>query len=381
MMIIRDAIHNDIEVEPGLISDLIRTYEFQRLRKIKQLGLTYTIFPSAEHTRYSHSLGVYHLTCRMINVIEARRNVRFEKLEAESLKAAALLHDIGHGPLSHTAEECFGYSHEEYSVKIIRDKQTQINQVLRQYDPEMIENIAMYIEKKHPSKILNQVLSATIDVDRMDYLIRDSHHVGVVYGNFDVNRLLKIVAVKDNQLVFLRKGKQTIEDFILSRYHMFGQVYLNEHTIGNQLVVKRILMRIRDLYESKKYTFKVNIDKLIPFFSDEIPVINYIQMNDYVLMSIIEDIAYMETDHEISELAKSFMKQQPLVFEKEDGKNYYEFKSDNYQKKIYNESVKILDDDGTIINLEDISQLVKFIKDGLKIQSESKTYYLERNES
>ncbi len=380
-MIIRDAIHNDIEIEPGLITDLIGTYEFQRLRKIKQLGLTYTVFPSAEHTRYSHSLGVYFLTCKMIDVIETKRNIRFEKMEVESLKAAALLHDIGHGPLSHTAEECFGYSHEDYSVKIIRDRKTQINQVLKQYNIELIENIAMYIEKKHPSKILNQVLSATIDVDRMDYLIRDSHHVGVVYGNFDVNRLLKIVAVKDEELVFLRKGKQTIEDFILSRYHMFGQVYLNEHTIGNELLVKRILTRIRDLYEQKNYRFKVNIKKLIPFFSTDIAVKDYVQMNDYVLMSIIEDMAHKETDLEIKELSKAFVKQQPLVFEKEDGKGYYEFVSNNYKKKIYNESVKILNDDNTVENLEDISQLIKFIKDGLQIQSESKRYYLERNES
>ncbi len=380
-MIIRDAIHNDIVVEEELIKNLIRTFEFQRLRKIKQLGLTYTVFPSAEHTRFSHSLGVYYLAGKMIERIEQERQIRFDSIEVEALKAAALLHDVGHGPLSHTAEECFGYSHESYSVKIIRDRKTQINQVLRSYGPEMIEQICLYIEKKHENPILNQVLSATIDVDRMDYLIRDSHHVGVVYGNFDVNRILKNITIKDDQLVYLAKGKQTLEDFILSRYHMFGQVYLNEHTIGNEQLVKTILLRVRELYKSGNYRFKTDIKKLIPFFSEDIAVKDYIQMNDNILMTILEDLAKKESDQILRDLSRAFSTGQTLLLETEEGKEYYTFKSNEYRKRIYNESVKVLTDCGEIVELEKISQLVNFCKESLLITAESKTYYLEKNEA
>ncbi len=380
-MIIRDAIHNDIVVEEELIKNLIRTFEFQRLRKIKQLGLTYTVFPSAEHTRFSHSLGVYYLAGKMIERIEQERQIRFDSIEVEALKAAALLHDVGHGPLSHTAEECFGYSHESYSVKIIRDRKTQINQVLRSYGPEMIEQICLYIEKKHENPILNQVLSATIDVDRMDYLIRDSHHVGVVYGNFDVNRILKNITIKDDQLVYLAKGKQTLEDFILSRYHMFGQVYLNEHTIGNEQLVKTILLRVRELYQSGNYRFKTDIKKLIPFFTEDIAVKDYIQMNDNILMTILEDLAKKESDQILRDLSRAFSTGQTLLLEAEEGKEYYTFKSNEYRKRIYNESVKVLTDSGEIVELEKISQLVNFCTESLLITAESKTYYLEKNEA
>lgn len=380
-MIIRDAIHNDIVVEEKLIEDLIKTFEFQRLRKIKQLGLTYTVFPSAEHTRFSHSLGVYFLAGKMIERIEQERQIRFDSIEVDALKAAALLHDVGHGPLSHTAEACFGYSHESYSVRIIRDRKTQVNQVLRQIGPEMIEQICMYIEKKHPNPILNKVLSATIDIDRMDYLIRDSHHVGVVYGNFDVNRILKIVTIKDDQLVFFAKGKQTLEDFILSRYHMFGQVYLNDHTIGNEQLVKTILNRVKELYLSGNYKFKTDIKKLIPFFAEDIAVKDYIKMNDNILMTILEDMPKKENDQMLCDLAQAFITGQTLVMEKEAGKSYYEFKSTNYSKRIYNESVKVLTEAGEIVELETISQLINFCKESLLITAESKTYYLEKNEA
>lgn len=380
-MIIRDAIHNDIVVEEELIKKLITTFEFQRLRKIKQLGLTYTVFPCAEHTRYTHSLGVYFLAGKMIERIEQERQVRFESIEVEALKAAALLHDIGHGPLSHTAEECFSYSHESYSVRIIQDESTEVNQVLKEYDPQMIEQICMYIEKKHPNPILNTVLSATIDVDRMDYLIRDSHHVGVVYGHFDVDRILKNVTIRENQLVYLAKGKQTLEDFILSRYHMFGQVYLNEHTIGNEQLVKTILNRVKDLYLSQTYEFKTDIKKLIPFFYDEIPVKDYVKMNDNILMNILEDIPQNENDKMLCDLAQAFITGQQLLMEKEVGKEYYEFESRSYKKRIYNESVKVVTETGEVVELEKISQLVNFCKESLLIETESKKYYLEKNEA
>lgn len=379
-MIIRDAIYKDINIEDPLILSLIETPEFQRLRRIKQLGLTYTIFPSAEHTRYSHSIGVYYLAKKMVNIIEESRQIRYEKIEVEALLVASLLHDVGHGPFSHTAEECFDYSHEDYSILIIQDGRTKINKILRNYAPGFLEQVCQYIEKKHENYILNQILSATIDVDRMDYLIRDSHHAGVVYGNFDVNRLLKIIDVQNDELVFMEKGIQTLEDFILSRYHMFGQVYLNTKTIGNEQLVQGILNRIRKLHNDN-YRFKVNIKKLLPFFENQIRVSDYLQMDDYVLTTILVEMSQRENDQVLKDLSTAFCNQTPLHMEKNPDKEYYEFVSKAYHKKIYNESVKIVHEDGSINNLEDVSQLIKFCKESLEITCSSKKYYLEKNES
>ncbi len=379
-MIIRDAIYKDIIIDNKLILSLIQTSEFQRLRRIKQLGLTYTVFPSAEHTRFSHSIGVYNLASKMVDLIEESRQIRYERIEVDALLVASLLHDIGHGPFSHTAEECFNYSHEEYSIRIIQDGRTEINRILRDYHPKMLEQVCMYIGKNHPNNILNQILSATIDVDRMDYLIRDSHHAGVVYGNFDVTRLLKIVDVKDEELVFLEKGVQTLEDFILSRYHMFGQVYLNSKTIGYEQLVQGILNRIREL-EQANYRFKVSIKKLLPFFGKDIRVSDYLKMDDYVLTTIIIEMAQNESDKILRDLTTAFATQKLLVTEKEAHKTYYEFESKAYHKKIYNESVKILHENGKISNLEDVSQLIKFCKNTLEITCPSKKYYLEKDES
>ncbi len=379
-MIIRDAVYKDIIIDNKLILSLIQTSEFQRLRRIKQLGLTYTVFPSAEHTRFSHSIGVYNLASKMVELIEESRQIRYERIEVDALLVASLLHDIGHGPFSHTAEECFGYSHEDYSIRIIQDGRTEINRILRDYHPKMLEQVCMYIAKNHPNNILNQILSATIDVDRMDYLIRDSHHAGVVYGNFDVTRLLKIVDVKDEELVFLEKGVQTLEDFILSRYHMFGQVYLNSKTIGYEQLVQGILNRIKEL-EQGNYRFKVNIKKLLPFFGSDIRVSDYLKMDDYVLTTIIIEMAQNESDKILKDLAKAFATQKLLVNEKDPQKSYYEFESKSYHKKIYNESVKILHENGKISNLEDVSQLIKFCKNTLEITCPSKKYYLEKDES
>ncbi len=379
-MIIRDAIYKDINIEDPLILRLIETPEFQRLRRIKQLGLTYTIFPSAEHTRYSHSIGVYYLAKKMVNIIEESRQIRYEKIEVEALLVASLLHDVGHGPFSHTAEECFDYSHEDYSILIIQDGRTKINKILRNYAPGFLEQVCQYIEKKHENYILNQILSATIDVDRMDYLIRDSHHAGVVYGNFDVNRLLKIIDVQNDELVFMEKGIQTLEDFILSRYHMFGQVYLNTKTIGNEQLVQGILNRIRKLHNDN-YRFKVNIKKLLPFFENQIRVSDYLQMDDYVLTTILVEMSQRENDQVLKDLSTAFCNQTPLHMEKNPDKEYYEFVSKAYHKKIYNESVKIVHEDGSINNLEDVSQLIKFCKESLEITCSSKKYYLEKNES
>ena len=175
----------------------------------------------------------------------------FSEDEKLALKLASILHVIGHGPLSHTSEDFFNFSHEDYSVGIIVGN-TEVNSVLKKHCPELIDQVVQFVNKDHPNKVLNSVLSGTIDIDRMDYLYRDSQHAGVTYGQFDFNRMLKLIDVVDGELVYWQKGVHTIEDFIMGRYHMFSQIYLNKKVIYYEVLAKEILLRVKELLEEGK---------------------------------------------------------------------------------------------------------------------------------
>ncbi len=374
-MVIRDVIHNDITITDLTIKKLIRTIEFQRLRKIKQLGLTYLIFPSAEHSRFSHSIGVYHLAKKTIELLG--ENYDFNQDDVDALLIASLLHDVGHGPMSHTSEDFFGFKHEQISIDLICGP-TEINKILKQQCPHLIEPIVAYINKTHNNKILTGLLSGSIDVDRMDYLFRDSHHAGVTYGEFDYNRLMKIMTIHNDELVYLEKGIHTIEDFIMCRYHMFSQVYLNDKSIGYEFLAKQILARLKQLHESDAI-IKTDIELLKPFLNANIKIPDYVLMNDYIMFSIFESLALNEEDEKLKTLASAFIhnalgtvKKSPLDIE---------IKTNSIFKKIYNESVMILCEDGAIKKLEEVSPLIKFIKEDLKIKHETRTFYVSANEN
>lgn len=376
-MVFRDALYGDIEITNDLIIELITTPEFQRLRKIKQLGLTYLIFPTAEHSRYSHSLGVYHLSKQIVDIVSSKRGMKFDKIEVLAFSISCLLHDIGHGPFSHTTEEVFHLNHEKYSIDIVCDKNTNINKILNNYNKELVDQIAAFINKTHENKVLVSAMSSTIDIDRMDYLMRDSHFAGVVYGKFDVTRILKLIDVHDEKIVFLEKGIRTLEDFILSRYHMFCQVYLNTKSIGYETLAKNILDYTRELYLSG-YRFKTNISKLIPYLDGNTLVSDYLLLNDYSLLTILEDFSRIEKDQKLVSLSKSFVLQKPFDHEKIDGYEYYEFESLGYKKILYNETVYIKMETGEIKALEEVSPLIKFAKKSLKIETLDRIYLVRK---
>ncbi len=375
-MTIRDAIYGDIDIKEPVIKALISTYEFQRLRNIKQLGLTYFIFPTAEHTRYTHCIGVYHLSNQICDVLEKKANNKFNEGEKLAFYIASLLHDIGHGPFSHTAEEVFNLDHEEYSMLIIEDENTQINQVLKQYCPELIDDIIKFITKKHTNKVLVSAMGSTIDIDRMDYLMRDSYFAGVVYGNFDFQRLLNVIDIKNNQIVFHEKGIRTVEDFILARYQMFEQVYLNQKTIALEAVAKEILIHCRKLYQ-KNYEFKTDISKLIPLLKGHPTVQEYIQVQDYNLLIIFNDFMLFEDDKILQKLAEFFILQKDFT---EQSTTTYEIKTEDYDKILYYEPVLILKENGEVKKLEDVSKLINFMKNEMKILVKNKSYFVDLNE-
>lgn len=377
-MNIRDAIHGDISIEEEVIKQLIETNEFQRLRNIKQLGLTYLAFPTTEHSRFMHSVGVYYLVTQLLDVLEAKTGQAFEVKERLALQIACLLHDLGHGPFSHTSEEFFGFNHEDYTIKIIEDKDTEVNKVLTNYGESIIEEVVSFIKKTHHNPVLNSILSGTIDVDRMDYLMRDSYFAGVSYGEIDIQRIFNVIDIKDNSIVFHEKGVKALEDIIISRYNMFSQVYLNKKALAYEMLVAEILGELRTLVDSQ-FKLPYSIEKVLPFFDGDISVKDYLLADDLVFLTLINDLANLEDNEQtnyVRFLSQAFVNKK-IVFTKPDNPIYTN-KTGNYVKKVYNESVLIYTTSHDIIKLEDASKLIEFLSGALTIQSPPMEFYIAK---
>lgn len=377
-MNIRDAIHGDISIEEEVIKQLIETKEFQRLRNIKQLGLTYLAFPTTEHSRFMHSVGVYYLVTQLLDVLEAKAGQAFEVKERLALQIACLLHDLGHGPFSHTSEEFFGFNHEDYTIKIIEDKDTEVNKVLTNYGESIIEEVVSFIKKTHHNPVLNSILSGTIDVDRMDYLMRDSYFSGVSYGEIDIQRIFNVIDIKDNSIVFHEKGVKALEDIIISRYNMFSQVYLNKKALAYEVLVAEILGELRTLVDSQ-FKLPYSIEKVLPFFAGNISVKDYLLADDLVFLTLINDLANLEDNEQtnyVRFLSQAFVNKK-IVFTKPDNPIYTN-KTGNYVKKVYNESVLIYTTSHDIIKLEDASKLTEFLSGALTIQSPPMEFYIAK---
>ena len=377
-MNIRDAIHGDISIEEEVIKQLIETKEFQRLRNIKQLGLTYLAFPTTEHSRFMHSVGVYYLVTQLLDVLEAKTGQAFEVKERLALQIACLLHDLGHGPFSHTSEEFFGFDHEDYTIKIIEDKDTEVNQVLTHYGESIIEEVVSFINKTHHNPVLNSILSGTIDVDRMDYLMRDSFFAGVSYGEIDIQRIFNVIDIKDNSIVFHEKGVKALEDIIISRYNMFSQVYLNKKALAYEVLVAEILGELRTLVDSQ-FKLPYSIEKVLPFFDGNVSVKDYLLADDLVFLTLINDLANLEDNEQtnyVRFLSQAFVNKK-IVFTKPDNPIYTN-KTGNYVKKVYNESVLIYTTSQDIIKLEDASKLTEFLSGALTIQSPPMEFYIAK---
>jgi uncharacterized protein len=257
--VFRDPVHDLIVVpeEDAFILALLNTREMQRLRRIRQLGVSYLVYPGAEHSRFTHSLGVYHCVCRILEALRLHHRGDQAILDTltrieRSLKAAALLHDVGHGPFSHAFERFSGVSHELVTQFAITDAQSEVRQVLEQHgiDPEDVSDI---INKTSPEPLAVDILSSELDADRMDYLLRDSYMCGVTYGRFDLDWMLHVLRVvelpsihRDKLAVDASHGVRAIEEYVIARIHMYQQVYLHKTTRGFEGVVLNTLNAARE---------------------------------------------------------------------------------------------------------------------------------------
>ena len=244
--VLRDPIHGYIHVNYQVIWDCINSSEMQRLRRIHQLGGVYQIYHTAEHSRFSHSLGVYEIVRRMVEEVEDLRQ-RLSEEEKIQVMCAGLLHDCGHGPFSHFFENEQTISHEERTMRLILDPKTEINQALTKESSDLPLKVVSILQGKHENPMLHQMISSQLDADRMDYLLRDAYETGTSYGTFDIERILRTMRVENNTLCMKESGMHSVEDYIMARYHMYWQVYLHPDVKAYELLIHSFFKRIWDI--------------------------------------------------------------------------------------------------------------------------------------
>ena len=253
--IINDPVHGFITINDPLIFELINHPFYQRLRRIQQMALAQLVYPGAVHTRLHHSLGAYHLMCIAINEL-TDKGIDITKEEAQAAKLAILLHDIGHGPYSHALENVLlrGVSHEDLSLLIMHHLNTNSNERLK----GQLGLAIQIFTNQYPKKFLHQLISGQLDVDRLDYLSRDSFFTGVTEGLVGYERILKMLTVYNNELVVEEKGINSVEKFLMSRRLMYWQVYQHKTVVASEKMLVKIIERAQILFHQKNEQVKTS---------------------------------------------------------------------------------------------------------------------------
>ena len=417
--VIRDSVHGNISFNQKFIK-VIDTPEFQRLRRIKQLSTAYLIFPTAEHTRFTHSIGTYHVMKLIIdhfkNIFD-EVNIPMTERSINLALAVALLHDIGHGPFSHAFETALPKTkykklHEQWTIDIVTSPESNIyKELVQNFDETFPQEVADLIKKEKNVKrhgleaekfegidiffVLSSLISSQLDADRMDYLLRDALFTGVTYGKFDIERLIESLTVtvnKDRYYVCVyEKYLSTIEEYLLARYQMHDSVYFHPFKIQMEKMVKKILQRTYELFSKGKIEIKDLPDALLSIFKgNEITVGQYISLDDSTMTSLFARFKNSE-DKLLSSLCSAFLdrnkfrelgilknsKEDIVEFEKElivilskygyqidnldDEYFWITDKPDNPNNVIYKnkkDNIWFLRNDGTLVDLMDVSKII-----------------------
>ena len=246
--IINDPVFGFIKIPRGLLYGIVEHPLFQRLNRINQLGLASVVYPGARHTRFQHSLGAFYLMTEAVRSLQEKGNFIFDS-EAEAVEAAILMHDIGHGPFSHVLEDTLirGISHEDISLLMMEQINRSMNGQL---------NLAISIFKgEYPKNFLHQLISSQLDMDRLDYLRRDSFYTGVTEGNIGSARIIKMLNVVDDSLVVEHKGIYSLENYLTTRRLMYWQVYLHRTCVAYEKVLVNMLTRAKHLMRTGHTVF------------------------------------------------------------------------------------------------------------------------------
>jgi uncharacterized protein len=276
--IINDPVYGFITIDDELILQIVAHPYYQRLRRIHQMAMAHLVYPGAVHTRLHHSLGAYHLMCNALSELKGK-GTDISKQEEQAAKIAILLHDIGHGPFSHALENVLieGMHHESISLLIMKDLDQQFNGQLKMAI-DIFTNV-------YPKKFLHQLVSGQLDVDRMDYLSRDSFFSGVSEGVIAYDRILKMLVVHNGELMIEEKGIYSIEKFIVSRRLMYWQVYLHKTVLCAEQMLQRIIKRAKFI----NATTRSLLNKFINEPIENVSLEEFCSLDDHDVLSAIKE--------------------------------------------------------------------------------------------
>lgn len=376
--IINDPVYGFITINHPLIFKIIAHPFFQRLRRIHQMALAYLVYPGAVHTRLHHSLGAYHLVGLALNELQLK-GVEITNEEIVATKAAILLHDVGHGPFSHALEEEFlsGVHHEELSVKMME-------KMNREFAGELDLAIEIFTDKYH-KKFLHQLISSQLDVDRMDYLTRDSYFTGVSEGVIGYDRIIKMLVVHNNELMIEEKGIYSIEKFLIARRLMYWQAYFHKAVLCSEKMLVNILKRAKYLCSTGNTSIKttsgtdyflfefdgtINDDVLQKFaaiddIDFEFAIKKWSQNDDFVLSDLCTRILnrkllklkFQHNEINLEQLEEIRIKTAEQLNISAEDAAYYVF-TGNITNTIYKadkEAINILFKDGTVCDISSIN--------------------------
>lgn len=308
--IINDPVYGIINIPDGVIFKIFEHPYFQRLRRISQAGLTNYVYPGANHTRFHHALGAMHLCLEALDMLLIR-GIEINKEEAQGLIIAILLHDIGHGPFSHVLEHNLTGLHHETMTLAIMEKLNS------EFDGELSVAIEIFSDR-HPKKFLHQLVSGQLDLDRMDYLNRDSFFTGVAEGKIGYDRIIKMMTVVDNSLVIEEKGIYSVENFLMARRLMYWQVYLHKTVLASEQMLIQCLKRAKSLAKSGA---RFNVSAHLNYFlsnqtsevSDEM-LFHFVKIDDYDMWWALKQFSDHE-DRSLSYLANALIQRKIFAIE------------------------------------------------------------------
>ena len=375
--LINDPVYGFITIPDELIFDIIQHPYFQRLRRISQLGLTNLVYPGALHTRFHHVLGAMHLMNLAINTIR-RKGHEITPEEEQAVLLAILLHDIGHGPFSHSLEYDIvkGVTHEQISGFFIQELSKKLDGKL--------DLTLLIFNNKHPKKFLHQLVSSQLDMDRLDYLNRDSFYNGVSEGIIGSDRLIEMLNVKDGNLVLEEKGIYSAEKFIVARRIMYWQVYLHKTVTAAEQMLIHIMKRAKEissrgmvLFASPSLSYFLQDDIQLDDFKNRTEtLVHFSKLDDYDILSAIK--VWQESDDKVLsflckrlinrelfkiEIAKESFSEERIQQEKDIAKQKFEFNDEELEYIIFHrkqtnnaynkkkEKINILLKNGEIIDI------------------------------
>lgn len=393
--VFRDPLYGYITVDYKIISDLIDSRELQRLRRIRQLSGVAMVFQTAEHSRFTHSLGAYQMANLVIQNVEGIHQLtEYQKLV---FLCSSLLHDIGHGPYSHAFEHVMEASHEDMSVKLIVSETTEVHQILS-ICPTLACDIADVISHNGRFPLIEALVSSQLDVDRMDYLSRDAYFTGAAYGHIDYFRILRSMKIVGNKVLVRASGVHSIESYLMSRYHMYFQVYYHPAARAYECILEGIYRRIKDLIQ-ENIPVDASISSFLNVLRDNDDIESYIDLDDayvngfikqltkskdkilYTLSNAFQNRHLFRFVDLANEPSLEFLAELKQRYNTEQGRYYYKESKVSavaylHSKKSDINDIKVLLPNGDVKSLDKYSPIIKSLTQSSYKQVE-RIYYFE----